>query len=189
MRKPSSDVGTRAVSNANDLSISFASILPSGPDEVASFLFGAAFAIGGREADLARALGVSRATLSSWKARGAIPEQHRQWFLDQFPILVLSSKKPAPGDDFRQTGLPAALHLIRGSKFNPFGLSGLDDAELLETLADHMGGLVRLAQFIQLQLSDADLPAPRLYAQVAQIVGEIARASKASIFPRSMVSQ
>src|SRR3546814_15938756 len=77
---------------------------------------------GGREADLARYMGVSRPTLSSWKTRGAIPESHTTWFFAEFPYAVLSNTAPAPGDDLRHAGLIHVLHLLKATSFQPFVL-------------------------------------------------------------------
>ena len=188
MGKSEKPLGSPCVNDTNNLSISFASLLPSTPDEVASYLVGVSFALGGREADLARLLGVSRATLSSWKARGAIPDAYKHWFVEEFPRLVLSSIKPAPGDYYRHAGLPAALQLIRQSEFNPFGIQA-DDDELMDRLASHMGGLVRLAQFIQNRLPLEVVVKQRCYEEVARILGEVAQKCAHVVLPRPRVSQ
>lgn len=188
MRRPTKVAGSQDVNDTNNLSISFALLLPSEPDAVADFLAGAAFALGGKEADLARSLGVSRATLSSWKARGMIPATHLRWFSEEFSIEVLSRISPAPGDDFRHAGLPAALHLVRITNFNPFGLVGLSDIDLIEVLASHMGGLVRLAQFVQHRLHMED-PVEELELRVAHAMKAIVMAAAPRVFPGQAVSQ
>ena len=158
---------------------------------MASFLASAAFAIGGREADLARELGVSRATLSGWKARGHIPEKYRDWFVIDLPVTVLANRGNGVGSDFRNAGVPASLQLLRRTNFNPFGIVGLSDQELVEIAGIYLGGLVRLSHFVQMELPNSvDYAAQgTLYDQVAQIVGEAARRAAPRLLPRHAVSQ
>src|SRR3546814_395475 len=147
--------------NANYLSIWFAQHWPEGEAEVTAFLSSAAKALGGREADLARYMGVSRPTLSSWKTRGAIPESHTTWFFDEFPYAVLSNTAPAPGDDLRHAGLIPVLHLLKATSFNPFGLpqEQLEDAAV-ELIQRHLPGLARLALFVSSEEHTSDTQSP-----------------------------
>lgn len=162
------------------------SILFTEPGEdVGHFLFTVAFALGMKEAELARLLGVSRATLSSWKARGAIPPVHQPWFETEFVPAVLNSRTPAPGDDFRHAGLPVVLHLLHLSDGNPFGLSSLDRNELIEVTYRHFGSLVRLGQFVLLRVGRSDNP--ELLA--AKTLEGIIRGAARKVFVGKAVSQ
>jgi len=152
------------------------------------FLTGAAFALGGRESDLARVLGVSRATLSSWKARGAIPEAHLRWFSEEFVPAVLSRIAPAPGEDFRNAGVPVALHLARITDFNPFGLVGMPQIDLIDIFALHMGGLVRMGHFV-LQRVTLKGPVEEWELLAAHTLKDIVREAAPRVKPRRMVSQ
>jgi hypothetical protein len=158
--------------------------------DVGGLISSAAFALGGREADLARAMGVSRATLSSWKARGAIPSPQMAWLVERLPAEVLRRIAPAPGDDFRHAGVSTALHLLRMTEFNPFDLRGLSIADLVEVSAVHMGGFVRLGHFIlsgwPLGSFDSDDPYD---AQAARLLGRLTKEVAPCIFPGALVSQ
>lgn len=191
METPSESSRPTNVDNANDLSNSFAFIVPSGGPELGDFISLAAFALGGREADLARELGVSRATLSSWKARGALPPKYRKWFEEEFPVRVLSSRGSMAGDDFRHAGIDATLCLLHLTDFNPFCLSGLNNQERYALCSNYFGGLVRLSHFVQLALPAAieQMGRGNLYESVAEVVGEAARRSSAHLFPGARVSQ
>lgn len=143
--------------NANDLSTLFASLLPVGREQVTMFLNDAAFALGGREADLASMIGVSRATLSGWKARGAIPEKHFRWFIDEFPQRVIYEFRTSKAEDYRHVGIEVALHLLEMTEFNPFGLVNLDKSDILHRCYLHFGGLTRFCFFILHRIEWDDL--------------------------------
>lgn len=143
--------------NANDLSISFASLLPVGRDQVSMFLTDAAFALGCKEAELASMIGVSRATLSGWKARGSIPEKHSLWFAEEFPKRVIYEFRTVKGEDYRHIGIEVALYLLNLTDFNPFGLSNLDKSELVHKCYWHFGGLARFCYFILHRVPWSDL--------------------------------
>ncbi|MEO8724142.1 MAG: hypothetical protein ABI395_11610 [Sphingobium sp.] len=138
--------------NAKDLSISFADLLPRSADDVGTFLFDAAYALGERETDLARAMGISPATLSGWKSRGAIPIVHAQWFADEFPYLVLSSSNPKQHEGFRHAGLPVILHLLKQTNFNPFSIEELKGHGAIDLCYSYLGALSRLGLFVMHRL-------------------------------------
>ena len=131
MSAPRKIQSAQSSNDANDLSILFASFWPQRPEEVGGFLSDAAFALGVREADLARLLGVSKATFSGWKARGVIPAVHAKWFSEEFAVVVLSGSSPDLHADFRHAGIPAVLHLFQATAFNPFGLEERSAADAI----------------------------------------------------------
>lgn len=119
---------------AKELSISFAELLPvPGGDglDVARFLQEAAHALRVREAELARLQGISQATLSSWKKRGAIPQQGLTWFQEQFVPAVLKNTRPQVSQSIFEKGYNVALAIFDQTDFNPFG-------ETFETRADRI---------------------------------------------------
>ena len=136
------------VNDANDLSILFASLLPFDPSDVGPFLFEAAYALGEREADLAREIGVSRATLSGWKKRGAIPPAHLEWFGERFPIEVLQGRNPQQHEGFRHVGLELALALFEMTSFDPFNLPHKGKEDRLAICFRYLGGISRLGLFV-----------------------------------------
>ena len=175
------------VDNANSLS-TFAKCVSE--DDAARLIFDAAFALGKSEAELARLIGVSRATLSSWKARGAIPASRRTWFEEEFPIAVLGNIAPSPYDDFRHAGMESALKLLDETDFNPFGLRSVSRTDLIQIAATHFGGLVRLSQFVDHRafvfplLSGADPLASTVW-----VMKDVASYAAHRLFPTSQVSQ
>lgn len=161
---------------ANNLSILFAQVWPQTSDEVGSFLSDAAFALGVREAELARSLGVSRATFSGWKARGVIPAAHAKWFSEEFAVAVLSASNVDLHADFRHAGIPAVLHLFRATDFNPFGLEEHSAADAIDVCRWYFGGLCRLALFLQHRVPITQ-PVEEFEAKVGSLLGEVARAA------------
>ena len=175
------------IDNANTLS-TFASAIADDPARL--LIADAAFALGKSEADLARLLGVSRATLSSWKVRGAIPAQRRKWFEEQFPIIVLGNIGPAPGDDFRHAGLETALKLLDETDFNPFKLSGINRGALVHIASIYLGGLVRLSQFLNHRLMlKPKLPGEDPQSLTVWVMMATAAAAAEHILPAAKVSQ
>lgn len=156
---------------ANELSISFAPLMPQTGSDVADFLYEAAFALGLREADLARTLGVSRATLSGWKTRGAIPPLHLQWFGREFAYAVLIAP-PTPQFDLRHAGIRLALRLIQTTDFNPFRLKSLRREDATEVCFLYLGGLARLGLFLQHRLGRDDLS--DVEARAVALLGDLA---------------
>lgn len=133
---------------ANDLSTSFAFAFPRNADDVGSFLFDAAYAIGDREVVLARHLGVSRATFSGWKKRGSIPAPHLTWFATRFSIEVLQGNNPPQHEGFKHVGLEVALGLFEATDFNPFNLANGATDERVRICFKYLGGISRLALFV-----------------------------------------
>ena len=123
----------------------------------------AARALGGNEAHLARLLGVSRATLSSWKRREAMPEGYRLWFASTLPekIVVYGSGEArlatvAAREGFLEFITRADLATI--SRRPPIPPS---------TLARRMYGLLALADFVAARLAElADCDSPARVAEV-----------------------
>ncbi len=179
MAKPHKTDASVYANFASDLSTSFARLLPKSADDVADFLYAAGVALAQREADLARTLRVSRATVSSWKARGAIPPTHLDWFSNEFAYAVLTAP-PAPQFDLRHAGVRIAIRLIQQSAFNPFGLRGLSDSEAADICAAYLGGLARLGLFVAWRLGVSDTDDPE--QPTIDTLGAIAR----SIAPRMM---
>ena len=175
-------------SNANSLSTLFADWLPRGPDDVTMFLGDAALALGMREADLAREIGVSRATFSGWKARGAIPAAHASWFQQRFLPLVFATRDH-PNFDMLHAGIPAVLHLLQRSNFNPFALSGLDRRSAINICYRYLGRLARIALFIQRRLP-LDDPGSALQSeeQASRILEVVAASVAPAVFPGMPVS-
>lgn len=145
MESPSSLTPNEHALSANDLSILFADLLPRSTAEVENFLASAAFAIGGREADLARQMNVSPATLSSWKSRGKIPDNAQGWFASrEFLNLVVFRHRPRSFSS-DHWGIGVALRLFRSTDFQPFGASNHDQ---IVDCVRHFGGICALALFV-----------------------------------------
>lgn len=176
MNTPRKSKSVTVSDDANDLSILFSSVWPRSSDEVGGFLSDAAFALGMREADLARSLGVSRATLSGWKTRGVIPATHSSWFGEEFPIVVLSGSNADLHASFRHAGIPAVLHLFRETAFNPFGLVDQNAEDYIDICRTYFGGLCRLALFLQNRMPIV-APVEETHARVGNLLGKVARAA------------
>lgn len=175
-----------SVSNdANDLSILFASFWPQDADEVRLFLTDAAFALGLREAELARSLGVSRATFSGWKARGVIPAAHAKWFSTDFAVAVLRGGNGDLHADFLHAGMPAVLHLFQATDFDPFGLGEDNAADAISVCHRHFGGLCRLALFLQNRIAIKP-PIEEFEVRTARLLGQVARAAAPMLWFRNV---
>ncbi|RQW43879.1 hypothetical protein [Novosphingobium sp. LASN5T] len=109
-----------------------------------------------READLARSLGVSKATLSGWKARAVIPAVHAKWFAEEFAVAVLSGNQLNKMLDSRHAGIPAVFRVFQQTDFNPFGLEFDNSDQAIDVCEFYFGGLCRLALFIQNRLDLGD---------------------------------
>lgn len=164
--------------SANDLSTAFAELLPRSASDVSSFLFEAAYALGEREADLARLLGVTHPTLSTWKRRGAIPDQHIAWFNTQFVRSVFRTNAPKQQNDFHNIGVEVALTIYRQTDFDPFQAFYDDNLKRIEQCFRLIGPFSRLGLFVLHRL-ERDFPGEPaggfIWRRVAPKVLELAR--------------
>ena len=136
----------------DDLSTLFANLLPSRADQVEVFLESAAMALRVPEAGLAREIGITRATLSSWKSRGSIPSKHLPWFQREFVERVVFRRGQERQAGMRHAGIPAALELFRQTEFDPFGIQPhLPDARV-NICFDYLEGIACLCLFVQHQI-------------------------------------
>ena len=172
---------------ANDLSTIVAPLLPRDPADVATFVSDAAFALGETDAGLARLMGVSRATLSSWKNRGSIPAVSLRWFKDEFAAEVLS--RFVPGGDMRHAGIRVALRLLRETDFDPFGVTLEKDMERIEVCYRRMDGLARLGLFILRRMDFLSEGADHFEAAAARVLGAIASHEARRVLTLASVSQ
>ncbi len=143
MSEPPKSHGIYAMS-ANNLSTCFAELLPRDAGEVGQFIPAAAFAIDATEANLARFMGVSHATLSSWKARGRLSQEAQAWFSSSefLSQIVMLQRRGLPREAW---GLRPALEILRETSFRPFA-SGEPDQ--LPMCANFFGGIAALALFV-----------------------------------------
>jgi hypothetical protein len=136
----------------DDLSTLFANLLPSRADQVQVFLESAAEALRVPEAGLAREIGITRATLSSWKARQSIPAKHLPWFQLEFVERVVFRRGQEQHAGMRHAGIPAALELFRQTDFDPFGLRPHNLHDRVNMCFDYLEGIACLCLFIQRQV-------------------------------------
>ncbi|TYC81545.1 helix-turn-helix domain-containing protein [Novosphingobium sp. BW1] len=176
MKTPRKSESAMISNYANALSILFASFWPQTPEGVAQFLSDAAFALGVREAELARSLGISRATFSGWKTRGVIPAVHAKWFSEEFAVSVLSSSIADVHSDFRHAGIPPVLHLFRITDFNPFSLHFDNAQDAIDNCYRYFGGLCRLAHFLMQRVPITE-PVEEFEAKVGALLGKVAAAA------------
>lgn len=129
------------------LSTSFDILKPASSQDAGSFLSDVAFALNVKEAELARHMGVSRATLSGWRARGSVPAPHLEWIAANFVELVVLGRGHGVDGGFRHAGIEYALDLIRRTNFDPFGAGavGFDQTRLCAT---YFEGLAQLSLFV-----------------------------------------
>lgn len=133
----------------DELSTLYATIFPSSGDQVALMLTSAAVALRVSEAGLAREIGVTRATLSSWKTREALPAKHADWFRAEFVERVVFRRGQENAAGLLHAGVGGALQLFRQTDFNPFGLPADRGASGAAHCARHFEGIVCLTLFVQ----------------------------------------
>lgn len=133
----------------DDLSTLYASLFPSSGDQVALMLASAAVALRVSEAGLAREIGVTRATLSSWKTREALPAKHAEWFRAEFVERVVFRRGQENAAGLMHAGVEGSLQLFRQTDFNPFGLPTDRVASGAAHCARHFEGIVCLTLFVQ----------------------------------------
>ncbi|MEO7468082.1 MAG: hypothetical protein ABIV36_13800 [Sphingobium limneticum] len=131
---------------SDDLSTSFDVLSPAFAADTGAFLRDAALALNVKEAEMARMMGVSRATFSGWRAREAIPSHHQQWFRESFVEQVVVRRGHGIHGGFRHAGIEFALDLLRATRFDPFGLHWTDTESAFQC-ARYFEGLVQLCLF------------------------------------------
>jgi hypothetical protein len=154
--------GNLRLSLAKELSSSFAELLPAagndgyGGDDthrVLRFLLQVAHALRVKEAELARLQGISQATQSSWKKRGAIPEKQLEWFRVQFVPLVMTTVPWVRASvGFYDIGFPVALAIFDQTDFDPFGDNIENRAERMVAAYQRLPVLGNLGGFVASQL-------------------------------------
>ena len=117
---------------------------------VTRFLLDVAHALGVREAELARLQGISQATQSSWKKRGAIPEPQQAWFKEQLVPTILAGKRRALGPF--GLGLKVSLAIFDQTDFNPYGETFDSRADQVHACYGHQSALAVLGEFVASRL-------------------------------------
>lgn len=144
---------------AKELSSSFAALMPDarsdgfiGGDDlfVTRFLLDVAYALSVREAELARLQGISQATQSSWKKRGAIPEPQQAWFKERLVPMILTGKRQALGPF--GLGLNVALAIFDQTDFNPYGETFDSRADQIHACFNYQNALAVLGEFVASRL-------------------------------------
>lgn len=164
---------------------------------MAPFLSDAAQALGMREAELASLLGVSRSTLSGWKARGSIPANYRRWFEVEFCYVLFSRGFQSQHvEDLRHIGIRVALRALQATDFNPFGFDKLEVEERFDLSYWFFQGMCQLGHFVLLRLplsaleqSQPEGLAAQHEALAADHIVEIMRALRVRLFGNDPVSQ
>lgn len=183
MTVPRISISPPNADNANDLSRLFASLLPRNGDDVGSFLFDASLALGMREAELATLLGVSRSTLSGWKARGSIPANYRRWFSEEFAYVLFSRGfQSLHVADLRHIGIRVALRVLRSTDFDPFGFQGLSEDDQLDRSYWFFQGICQLGHFVLKRLPIDEVKAPQREKVAAERVVAIMQALRPRLF-------
>jgi len=126
----------------------FDSLLPAEGPDVTLFLMDAAFAINGRESDLARVQGVSRSTIATWKKRGIIPAKHLRWFQQSLLPAALVAPRWRSGLGWGSDGLPIVLTIFDQTDFNPYDRVFATRTEQIEASRADMFGLVNIGQLV-----------------------------------------
>ncbi|MFP5432138.1 MAG: helix-turn-helix domain-containing protein [Alphaproteobacteria bacterium] len=142
---------------SDELSTSFDLLRPAHAEDTGRFISDVASALNVKEAELARMMGVSRATLSGWRARKSIPEVHLEWVSKHFVELVVLGRGHGIHGGFRHAGIEYALDLLRETKFDPFNLR-LEGSDLTELCARYFEGLVQIALFVAHRLGSFPNP-------------------------------
>lgn len=135
------------------LSNCFAELLPQFPEDVSFFLSEVALALDEREADLSRLLGVSHATLSSWKRRGSIPEPHLVWFGKSFVPAILRRIEMRRVTPFHEDSLQVALAVLKQTNFDVFYTLHDSDAYRVSNASRLLVPLSRLGLFVRNRLN------------------------------------
>lgn len=168
----------------------FAPLLPSDGDEVAQFLADVAQALGMREAELASLLGVSRSTLSGWKARGSIPANYSRWFTEEFCYVLFSQGfRVQRGEDLRHVGIRVALRVLRTTDFNPFGIDQLAPEDRFDLSFWHFQGMCQLSHFVMKRLPLTEATNAERDATASDVVIGIMRALRGRLISSFAVSQ
>lgn len=136
---------------------------PSEAKWIGAYLTAAARALGGRsDADLARTIGVSPATIANWKRRGIIPEDAQAWFR-----TTLVEKIATYSRDLRpvsQQAREAVVRLLIETNGNPLHVKRAAEAATSHALA----GLLVLAEFLcdlsHIDRASSSEPTPSLIA-------------------------
>lgn len=152
------------VTLARELSNSFAEMLPAargdgwasgcvGGDDlhVLRFLVDVAHALRMREAELARLQGISQATQSSWKKRGAIPEHQLPWFREKLVPLILDVPRSRTLGS-HGLGLNVALAIFDQTDFNPYGETFDNRAAQINACYRHLDAIANLGDFVASRL-------------------------------------
>lgn len=190
MRFPRFSVTPLNADNANDLSRLFAPLMPRSAEDVSLFLADASQALGMREAEMASLLGVSRSTLSGWKARGSIPATYRRWFEQEFSFVLFSRGfQRLHGEDLRHIGIRVALRALRNTDFNPFGFEGVSSEEKLKLSFWFFQGTCQLGHFVLQRLPMGEVRAAEMESVAAETLISIMRSLRDRIFLDGPVSQ
>jgi len=151
--------GSLRISLAKELSNSFAELLPipRGQESdglyVTAFLLEVAHALRVKEAELARLQGISQATQSSWKKRGAIPDKQLEWFQVQFVPLVLTTVPIVRASvGFYDIGFPVALAIFDQTDFNPYGGTFDNRAQQIASCHQELSAIGNLGGFVASRL-------------------------------------
>jgi hypothetical protein len=115
---------------------------PQGGAAMAVYLAAAVRALGGRsDADLARIIGVSPATVASWKSRGAVPEDRAAWFTANLVRSIAERRSDLP--QVGTTARVAVIEALSRSDGNPLGLARFRSSGTAQML----GAMLALAEF------------------------------------------
>lgn len=167
--KTSDNLSATYAIDAKDLSISFARLLPDEGGDVDAFIAAAANALDVREAALARDMGVSQATLSSWKSRGRLAESARQWFTSREFLNGIVFRQKAGRLSNGQHGIGFVLRLLKRSDFHPFGPSETDQ---IVDCTRYFSGMAALAQFVAARTPKTTTPEVRV-SQILDTLEEL----------------
>lgn len=133
---------------SNKLQHLFDALLPAEGLDVTRFLLDAAWAIDGREADLARIQGVSRSTIATWKKRGIIPAKHLTWFQTSLIPAAMVAPRHRGRIGWYDRGLPIALAILDQTDFNPYGRTFATRADRIEAANDGLYALVNVGALV-----------------------------------------
>lgn len=153
---------------------------PSGP-ALALYIEQAAAALGTNEAGLARTIGVSRATVSSWKKRGSLTEPNFVWFKTALPEKIVIYRRRGNIPVSVEARL-AFLDLVRRTEGKPFASPSRPPLDPMVE-AERIYGIMALAEFIwQRVLANEGEASPHRVADMLQGTLWLLRGSDASDF-------
>ena len=133
---------------SNRLQSAFDCLLPAHGLDVVRFLLDAAFAIDGKEADLARILGINRSTISTWKKRGIIPAKHLRWFQTSLIPAAFANPRRSGHPQWSGPGGQTALAIFDQTDFNPYGRQFADRSAKVQAAYDDMPAIANIGSLV-----------------------------------------